>query len=526
MKSVFREHCFQTYDFLKLNDIAYSFILDQSEYHMNSLLRKASELLLCATILSVASTVNDTSVTQWDSVFALGKSGNATVPNAVRHPDLSAIGDESNDYAWDGHYWLRAYALMAQVTGNSKYIDWGFELIDTMFYNTDRNRYNRGEIGIPTYGQASLDVARRAWCRANQSDTLCKGLTAADSNAVGVGWRCLNSGEWYYATLNDGMTTQGMLHFLATVLTDSRFASYSTRAYADITKIERVVKERLPSYGKSLWADSLGRNVSGSFYYIREDQPFADILWGEAKWKFYTNPVPYNHSAAFAGSLLLLDSLRGHTHPEYREIADSLWQYLKNYIRTVNYANQDTSYEWNYEPKEGGSNAGVEDVGHAHGDLSFLQIAKASGIKGLTDHDMKLFTQSFHRIYKSDSTVTEKLDGTGTHTSEGNFEIGNDWLDLIPWDTTLYGLGKAVFHKNFNSIWSRPMLMWANLIRWNQILATKATPTTIINEPQSPVLRSTKYVEGNWRLNGERIASPQNSGVYLGSDGNLHAKAQ
>ncbi len=464
---------------------------------------------------ALPTSINLMDSSKWDSVFN-NSSGNALSNGSqlfgVRHPELAAIGDESDRYAWNAHYWLRAYGLMAQVTGDSKYLDLGFELIDTMFYKTDRARYNRGEITIPTYDEAPMEIAKRQWCRSHTSDSHCIGRTASDSNAVGMGWRRLLSGKYREETLNDGQIAQGMLRFLALVTNDSRFSAYKTKALADVAKIERILLERLKSFDYNLYA-----TVPGSFYYIRMTEPFADTLWGDPKYRFYSNPVPFNHSATMTAALLLLDSAKGTVTPEYRRMADSVAAYFKAHVRTVSTANG-PAYEWDYELYDATSGQGVEDMGHGHVDMSFLAIAPLFGIKGITQEDMTYFTNSYRRTYQGNGVFFEEMDATGYMQQYDHFDMGYDWIDVMGYtqDSTMLGIARTTLYTQWNSCWSRTMLMWANIIRWQKYFdGTLVTPNPVAAKPALPKMNPVTNHDFQYRADGRRVANADAQGVFL-----------
>lgn len=442
-------------------------------------------------------------VDAWDNAFATGidtATSNEGVSFSMRHPEMAAVGDELDRYAWHAHYWLRAYGLMAQVTRDSKYLDLGFELIDTIFYNTDRARFNRGELNISPYADASLEVAKRQWCRSHISDSHCVGRTPTDSNAVGMGWRRIMAGVYREEILNDGQIAQGMLRFLNLPIHDSRFTSYRMRALANVAKSEPILIERLQS-----WDYNLYTGVPGSFYYVRMEEPFADTLWGAPRFRFYSNPVPFNHSATMMSALLLLDSAKGSVTSEYRRMANSLMAFFKAHVRIVSSA-VGQSYEWDYELTTSGSGQGVEDMGHGHVDMSFLSLALRFGVHGVDTADMELLANTYRRAYQGNGVFFEEMDATGTMASYDHYDMGYDWINVMEYtkDSTLLNIAKTTLTTQYSSSWARSMLMWANIMRWQKFFdgTLESTPVFIENRYRYSTNKASIRM---YRLDGRKI---------------------
>ncbi len=423
------------------------------------------------------SALDPKSLTEWQADF------NARYP--AEKPEMSVQGDDNDRYAWQCHYWLRAYARIALLTGDTNYVRYGLDLIHHMFYYTDRERYKRGEIGFVDYDEAPVDIQKRTWCRAHTTDTKCTGIAYNDSNALAIGWRRPFNGKFRNEVLNDGMITQGMLRFITAVRSDARFVKYTAETDSLILKVKRVVDTHLRNFSTNRYED-----VPGSFYYTRTSDPFAD--WGDTtNNRLYSGPVPFNHSATMSASMLLLDSLK-QGDPKYRPMAENLLAFLKRHIRI----SANDAYEWNYSLKV----TGVEDVGHGHVDLSFIHVAKACGLQ-VTDQDMERFARTAKQSYAGGGAVYEYVDGSGEALSSGTYGLGYDWIDLIPWNNSIYQDVQEVFMLQYplTVAWSRPLLMWANLIYWDKYL--NQAPVKLA--PTAASIRS--MLPSQWNLLGQRI---------------------
>jgi len=261
----------------------------------------------CAALPAHALPISD--VAEWDSAFERHFS-------EVR-PELDVTDANDNDrFAWNGHYWLRAYLRMADMTGDTKYLDWTVELIDHMWLYTDELRVDRGELNHVVYYSAPLYYLQ-------------------NPDEPTISWRRGVNGEWRVGTLLDGMTLQGMTRFIHLVERDARFAAYRSKAAEYLPMIEAVIAihDDVYSYTKS------GDNP-GSYYYGRASDPFAD--WGDPdNARLYSSGRPYNHNATMAIAVILLDDL--YDRPEYRRKAEGILQYWQDYVWT-----ESDAYVWNY----------------------------------------------------------------------------------------------------------------------------------------------------------------------------------
>ena len=363
---------------------------------------------------------------QWDEAFRS--------VNPSRDPLLEDPGEYPGEaFAWHGHYWIRAYVSMADASGDGKYLEKAVALIDHMLYYRDDARFSRGElnVGALPYMNAPLYYLNH------------KGEAAP-------GWRRFWNGENRVEVLTDGMITQAIMRFVALVIDSPRFPDYKAKAGAYLSKVEQTV---------SAWDDSFAYDryaVPGSYWYPVSEG--TGLSSGE---------VPFNHSAAMAGTLLLLDKAKGGV-PEYRKKAKAILDFWRMKRRSVS---GDTCYEWNYYLLR--MKDGVEDFTHSHIDMSFLTIAYRQGL--MTDEEMiRLANTLTMKIYKGDGNVAGYVDGTG---SGDGYYAGIDWIDLTPVNRTVLEIATEVYGKQYiQPTWARPFLGWAEIIRWKSTVEKRLSP--------------------------------------------------
>ena len=353
---------------------------------------------------------------QWDKAFRSD------------HPKQDPLLEDPGEYpgeafAWHGHYWIRAYVSMADASGDRKYLDRAVALIDHIFRYRDDARAARGELapGALPYRNAPL-------------------YYLAHKREAAPGWRRLWNGENRVEVLTDGMITQAIMRYVALVVDSPRFPEYRAKAESYVPKVEQTV---------AAWDDSFAyaRNgVPGSYWYPVSEG--TGLSSGE---------VPFNHSAAMAGTLLLLDKVKGGV-PEYRKKAKAVLDFWRMKRRSVSGG---TCYEWNYYLLK--KKYGVEDFSHSHIDMSFLTIAYRQGL--MTGGEMTRLANTFtKKIYKGDGKVAGYVDGTG---SGDPYYAGIDWIDLTPVNPAVLEIAKEVYGKRYEKpTWARPFLGWAEIIRW------------------------------------------------------------
>lgn len=414
-----------------------------------------------------------------------------------RYASVHPFTDDNNDndaFAWQVHYWLRAYGNMANLTGNTKWVDWGFEIIDHMFDMTDRERWRRGELDISdfNYENAPLDLWQLHWCVSNSSDTNCSELPYnIDSNRVSLSWRRPFQGQWRIETLNDGMVTHGIMRFIDAILSNEAFNSYETKAREVIEQVSTIVAFHENNYSFTKNAPNVG-----GFYYTRADNPFNG---NGSDSRLYNDGVPLNHSTTMAATMLLLDKWDG-PRPEYGRMAEYTLGY---FLRSVSIKNN--AYVWDYSPR---APRQVEDVVHGHVDLSLVTLLWREGSKQLNDSIMQTFANVVSNgFWAGNGDIYNYVDGSnGLATGSAPLSIAYDYIDFTPWDETILDKAEAVLVKHAKSPWSRPMLGWSNVLRWKKAIADnpdiiKREPDVIMSMEQRRLDYSKNRPHKKWNAN-------------------------
>jgi hypothetical protein len=319
---------------------------------------------------------------------------------------------------------------MAQTYGDTKYLADAVTLIDRMLYFRDDARHSRSE----------LDMRSFPYLSAPPSFLSRRGRPAP-------GWRRKWQGDSRVEVVTDGMITQAIMRFVALVHDDPRFSAYRGKAAEYTARVEETV---------SMWDETFAYDrfgVPGSYWF-----PQTDGTPGLS-----STEVPFNQSAVMAATLLLLDRVKGGV-AEYRRKAAAVldfWRRKRREERVEGY----TVYNWNYYLRT--REYGVEDLSHSHMDLSFFIAANRSGI--LSVGEMRLLANTLtRRIHRGGSRVAGYVDGTGF--GDG-YNVALDWIDLAQVDPQALSLATGVFRPNYAiPTWSRPLLGWAEILRWSRLL--------------------------------------------------------
>jgi hypothetical protein len=252
--------------------------------------------------------------------------------------------------------------------------------------------------------------------------------------------------------LDTGIIAQAVMIYAYEMWNDSRFLAYRPSADRFIAQLEPVLR----SYDKQ-WVDVSPYPGAPGFYVYNT----CGGLCGAA------SLVMYNQGATMAKALLLLDRvyrLKSQVPDAgYRQKADASAAYFKTFVRQ-----NGNAYLWDY----GGArpNTGVEDISHAHLDLSLIVWARAFGLGGLTETDMQNLAGTMHGIFLGDGPaidVAMHVDGTSkAYNNWFRVPVGYDWIDLSDVDPVLYDKTVQVFNAHIPVPTSaRFFLGWAEILR-------------------------------------------------------------
>jgi hypothetical protein len=337
----------------------------------------------------------------WDSVLA-SRYGSSV-------PDLSG-GAET--FAWQGHYWVRAFVSMAKTFGDTKYLDKAVTMIDYWFAHQDGGAQSQG------WG-ASINPAQMM--------------------------------------LDTGMISQAIALFSYEVWSDPRFVAYRPKADSYISQIEPILRTYDPQ-----WVTNVAAYPGSPSFYI----------YATCGGLCSTNSfVMYNQGATMTKSLLLIDRvkrLKGLTpNAGYLDKADKAAAYFKTFARL-----NGNAYVWDYGGARG---SGTEDVSHGHIDFSLLTWANKFGIGGITSTDLTRLvgTMKVELTAQGANKVSFLVDGTQTPPSVWDTAaMGYDWIELVDTDPTLLNQVTSVYNAQMvGQTGSRFMLGWAEILRKRSCIA-------------------------------------------------------
>lgn len=352
---------------------------------------------------------------EWDAAL---KNSDSFLGNPGRYP-----GDV---FAWKGHYLLRAYVRMASTYGESEYLDKAVGLIDHMFYHRDDARAARGELDIrmhpydmaPTYYLNHRETAAPGWRREFDGDRI--------------------------EVVTDGMITYAIMQFVDLAYTDPRFSGYKAKAKSYVAKVRETVNMHNSSFVYNRFPE-----IPGAYYWPARDGS-----------RLYSTPLPVNQNGIMASTLLLLGYIEGDV-PEYRKKAEAVLDYWKMHVRLTT----DGEYLWDYRIGK----TGVEDFNHGHIDMIFFRTAYRYGL--LKDEDMQRLANTFvQKVYQGNGDIAKKVDGSGGLDNTPH-EAGYDWIELTQFDGRVLGMVEEVYNKYYpRPTWARPLLGWAELLRWSKLV--------------------------------------------------------
>ncbi len=340
----------------------------------------------------------------------------------IVHADNGVYDDSEGVFAWIAHYWLRAWAQMADWTGDEKYLHAGMSFINYMLAHTDAERIARGEI-VENYLRepAGLQGTGRGgpfWKR----------------------WEEVNA-------LNTGQVTHGILRFVDTVLeNEDRWPAY----VPIVENYFEAARKAVDSFDSD-WRDF---GDAGSYFY--RDSGGTNVLG--------STQTAFNQSATMCSAQLLLN--KWDPNPVRVEKARRL---ANSWVNDFAEFQSDGTVRWPYILVEHLRH--VEDTGHASVDLDFLLLAHKQGIEEISTQHVDALVKTFKtKIWNRDGTLNRFLDGTTRPGYKEHFNAGFGWFELARYDPEILTMALKTYETHYpeNSangiIWARPMLGWANIL--------------------------------------------------------------
>ena len=323
--------------------------------------------------------------------------------NAQYGSSLPNTSGGAEDFAWQGHYWVRAYISMAKTYGDTKYLDTAVRMIDYWLAHTDGPQ----------------------------------------------GWGTnINTSQM---SLDTGVISEAITLFAYEAWKDPRFASYRTKADSYVAKLEPI----LHSYDNQ-WVDNAPYAGSPGFYVYASCNGICSSA----------SLMMYNQGAVLATPQLLIDRikrLKGETPDAgYLNKANKVAAYFKTFARVSNNA-----YNWDYGGARGSgiedTSHGHLDLQHILWAKNFNLGGLTNADMTLLVGTMKKVLNG----QAGANDVSHNVDGTGLPGDNYlRVSVGYDWIDLADYDATLLDKTITVFNTYMsNPTSARFYLGWAEIQR-------------------------------------------------------------
>lgn len=323
--------------------------------------------------------------------------------NAQYGSALPNTSGGAEDFAWQGHYWVRAYISMAKTYGDTKYLDTAVRMIDVWLAHTD------GPQGWGT----SINTSQMS--------------------------------------LDTGVISEAITLFAYEVWKDPRFAAYRAKADSYVAKLEPI----LHSYDNQ-WVENAPYAGSPGFYVYASCNGICSSA----------SLMMYNQGAVLAKPQLLIDRikrLQGKTPDAgYLHKADKVAAYFKTFARVSNNA-----YNWDYGGARGSgiedTSHGHLDLQHLLWAKNFNLGGLTNTDMALLVGTMKKVLNG----QAGSGDVSHNVDGTGLPGDNYlRVSVGYDWIDLVDYDPTLLDKTITVFNTYMsNPTSARFYLGWAEIQR-------------------------------------------------------------
>jgi hypothetical protein len=323
--------------------------------------------------------------------------------NAQFGTSLPSITGGAEAFAWQGHYWVRAYISMAKTYGDTKYLDTAARMIDYWMSHTDGPQGWGTSLGA---SQMSLDT---------------------------------------------GVISEAVTLFAYEVWKDQRFTAYRAKADSYIAALEPI----LHTYDKQ-WVDNAPYNGSPSFYVYASCNGICSSA----------SLMMYNQGTVLAKPLLLIDRIKrikGQTPDAgYLYKADKVAAYFKTFARLSNNA-----YVWDYGGARGSgiedTSHGHLDLQF----LLWAKQFNLGGLNSTDMTRLTATMQKVLNGAAGSSDVSHNVDGSGLPGDNYlRVSVGYDWIDLVDYDPTLLDKTIKVFNAYMsNPTSARFYLGWAEIQR-------------------------------------------------------------
>jgi hypothetical protein len=323
--------------------------------------------------------------------------------NAQFGSTLPNTSGGAEDYAWQGHYWVRSYISMAKTYGDTKYLDTATRMIDFWFAHTDGSQGWGTSLGA---SQMELDT---------------------------------------------GVISEAIALFSYEVWKDSRFSAYRSKADSYVTKLETI----LHTYDVQ-WANNAPYAGSPSFYVYASCGGVCSSA----------SLLMYNQGAVLAKSLLMIDRVRrlqGLTpNSGYLYKADKAAAYFKTFARLSNNA-----YNWDYGGARGSGIEDVSHGHLDLSLVLWAKNFGLGGLNSTDMTRLTATMQKVLNGQAGSNDVSHNVDGTGLPGDNYlRVSIGYDWIDLADYDSTLLDKTTKVFNTYLqNPSSARFYLGWAEIQR-------------------------------------------------------------
>ncbi|MFI3245033.1 MAG: hypothetical protein R3Y10_00900 [Ferrimonas sp.] len=361
---------------------------------------------------------------QWDTQFA------------QLHPQqrpllASTHGNDHKKFAWEGHYWLRAYLTMAQTYQDDKYLEYAIELIDHMFHYTDEARAARGELQL---SQAPYALAPKAYL--------------LNPTLAAPGWRQpYYNGEWRIEVLSDGQILNAITR-VADHLLHHQNPRYQDHGRRYLAQAQTIIESHRSSYSNTKQAQ-----IPGSYFYVNPHNAQTNDAG------LFSNPVPHNHNLTMGVALIFID--KWHKTAHFRQQILELHQFFSKQL----HMNDDGSCRWHYAWDKDG-NTKWEDANHGHLDVGFMVTAFNEGYVSDSKTLQCLAKTLTQTLFVPPGMLHYDVQGHGLSSRWDQLASGYDWVQLIPFEPSILAINHHILRHYGQPNWSRSLHAWANLLYW------------------------------------------------------------